>query len=370
MSKIGMDLDSEVQAEVVSIDSLRLFQDYHWLMLEAFWKPAGELLGESGHHCVEQGFSATGYYNGQAMRDSAIALAEGRSPLGVFRHWQSAEWHLSEVDGHLQVDMVPGGVQVHVRELPGIEYAQNRGIVDGLQRYWTALFNGVVRGYDRDFVGEFEFSPETGSATFTVTCRSSETNEEMPSEFLVPIEDEAALLARTRRTTGLLASLQLYPSRELGGLGASGEEVIRRAGHIFGSVRGARIRATHLAAGTPINLESFMGGGGLQERDPSEAVFVFAEGQYLSQGAWYADCTYCPLAEVWSSDAKDGFRFGAMFDEANHVALYRSYHPGVVVRWDAIKSRGDSLCKFRFTIPELMTSDDPTPEEYNETVGS
>ena len=362
--------DDQAENMRTSIASLRLFQEYHWLMVAAFWKPSGELLGEPGRRSVERGFYAAGLYNGRAMHDSALALAEGRSPIGVFRHWESAEWHLASADGHLEADRVADGIRVRVAELPGHDYAIEHGIVDGLRAYWAALFAGVVRGYDASLEARVEVEPDTGAAVFEVREQKEIAEAEDVSELLLPLTDEVAGLNRTRRTTGLLASLQLYPSRQLSReFGASGEEVIRKAGHIFGSERGSGIREAHLADGVPINLASFMGGSGLQERDPSEEVFVFAERQHLSPGAWYADCTYCPLAEVWGSDASDGYRLGSMFDEANHLGLYRSYHPGAVVRWDAIKSKGDSVCKFRFTIPELMTAEDPTPEEFDANVG-
>jgi hypothetical protein len=108
-------------------------------------------------------------------------------------------------------------------------------------------------------------------------------------------------------------------------------------------------------------MKSFM--GGLQERDPAAAIFAYRGSGYLSDGVWHADCTYCPLAEVWAEEGAEGLRLGYLFDAPNHRGLFESYHPGVVVRWDSVKSRGDRVCKFRFSIPELMTSDDPGPGE-------
>ena len=76
---------------------------------------------------------------------------------------------------------------------------------------------------------------------------------------------------------------------------------------------------------------------------------------------WHTDCTYCPLAEVWAEEGPEGLRLGYMFDAPNHRGLFQSYHPGVVVKWDEVKSRGDRVCKFHFSIPELVTPDDPAP---------
>ena len=41
-----------------------------------------------------------------------------------------------------------------------------------------------------------------------------------------------------------------------------------------------------------------------------------------------------------------------------HRGLVETHHPGAVVKWDSLKTRGDSLCRFRFYIPELVTDDE------------
>ena len=41
-----------------------------------------------------------------------------------------------------------------------------------------------------------------------------------------------------------------------------------------------------------------------------------------------------------------------------HRGLVESYHPGAIVRWDELKTRGDTVCRFRFTIPELVTDEE------------
>ena len=42
-----------------------------------------------------------------------------------------------------------------------------------------------------------------------------------------------------------------------------------------------------------------------------------------------------------------------------HRGLVEGFHPGGVVAWDKVKTRGDKVCNFRFSIPELVTKDDP-----------
>ena len=57
------------------------------------------------------------------------------------------------------------------------------------------------------------------------------------------------------------------------------------------------------------------------------------------------------VAKAWRSVCCD--------DVELHTTMYTTYHPGTIVRWDALKTRGDHLCKFRVSIPELMSPNDP-----------
>ena len=60
-----------------------------------------------------------------------------------------------------------------------------------------------------------------------------------------------------------------------------------------------------------------------------------------------------------AESAREGLALGLLYDVELHTTIYQTYHPGAIVRWDALKTRGDHLCKFRISIPELMSSNDP-----------
>lgn len=157
-----------------------------------------------------------------------------------------------------------------------------------------------------------------------------------------------------RRTTGLIAALQMFPAMELiDSFDASAEEAVREAAFAFGAERGAALRARHLAEGTPVNLQSM--GRTLAERDPLDALFAVSADGYSSPGLSYFDCTYCPLADVWAGQGSRGLQLGYLFDMELHRGLVETYHPGAIVRWDALKTRGDAICRFRFSVPELVT---------------
>jgi len=138
---------------------------------------------------------------------------------------------------------------------------------------------------------------------------------------------------------------------------AAGDAIFREMSYGFGAMRGKRLREQHLANGMPLDFNSFF--GGIQERDEDESIFIYRGERHVSPGVFQVDCTYCPLAQVWQRDGADTLELAYLFDLDNHRGLIESYNPDALVRWDEVKSRGDSTCKFRFVIPNLVTDTDP-----------
>ena len=135
---------------------------------------------------------------------------------------------------------------------------------------------------------------------------------------------------------------------------ATGEQLIREGVRGIGRERGSVLRDKHIREGKPLNLKTLM----MDWDGPLVSTWVFNEG-YLSDGAWHQDCRYCPYADVWAEFGKEGLDLGLLYDVELHTTMYQTYHPGTIVRWDALKTRGDHLCKFRISIPELASPNDP-----------
>lgn len=343
---------------------METFASYQFLMLRNFHEPIERRLGAAGLAALERGVRRYGFYRGQWMRDRPATLVEGRDALSLVRNWDCADYALASAAGELGLEGTPARLTATWPRVPGAGYFAERGGGEALEPYWRNLLLGIAEGYDERLAVEWtELDREPWSVTWTFAGAPAEpAAEPLPDVFETPVKAVELI----RRTTGVLAAQQMYVSRELvREFDATGEDIVRQAAYGFGSERGAAIRELHLEQGIPINLKSFASGAGLQERDPAEAIFVMRDEGHISDGTWYIDCTYCPLAEVWSSEGAEGLRLGFLFDAPNHRGLLESYHPGTVVRWHAVKSRGDATCKFRFTIPELMTADDPTPEAYD-----
>lgn len=347
-----------------SLDSLRTFQDYHWLMLKVFHEAVERAHGTEGLAAIARGARREGVFRGTAMHDDPASFVYGRGPAELLERWDSAEWELAAADGVLKVAADGRAVTLTLPEAPGRAYLTELlgepAALVALRHYWPELLAGIAEGY-RSGV---ELTCDDVAAT-PWTLRVAGPGARIPEVGRLA-DDPLRLIEVNRRTTGLLAAMQMYVSLELiSAYDASGEETIRQAAYRFGADRGSVIRERILALGRPLTMANFASTDGLQERDPGETVFVFSERQHISDGAYYLDCTYCPLAEVWASEGADGLRVGYLFDSSNHRGLFQSYNPATEVRWTSVKSRGDQVCRFRFTVPELLTPEDPTPEEFD-----
>jgi hypothetical protein len=91
---------------------------------------------------------------------------------------------------------------------------------------------------------------------------------------------------------------------------------------------------------------------------PLVAVWRWEPG-VLTEGTWFQDCTWCPYAAAWGEFGQRGLDLGYIWDYELHPTYYRRYHPDMVVQFEAIKTRGDSMCKFRVSIPPLQQPDEP-----------
>lgn len=353
-------------AGATPFESLRQFVEYHWLMISVFTKAIEENHGEDAVWLhVRAGSRKAGVYRGGEMRDAATSLTRGRGVRSLLENWYGVEWQLGIHDGDIKVSADPDSVTLRFTATPGLAYlteALGETRANAVMfEYWAGLFEGVVSEYGSGI--NYSMGP-ISSMGWDVTFRGPSVDG--GPRWSDSFADETSLLETNRRVTGLLAAFQMYVSESLvEEFDASGEETVRQAAYRFGSERGSVVRERILAQGKELTLANFASKDGLQQRDPGEAVFVFRDRQHISDGAYYLDCTYCPLAEIWKTEGQKGLDLAYLFDASNHRGLFQSYNPETVVRWHSVKSRGDTVCRFRFTIPSMLTEADPTPAEFD-----
>jgi hypothetical protein len=343
--------DSSSAERAGLVRSLAIMSEYHWMFLRHLYRAVDARFGPRGLDVLARGLRRYGYYRGESIRDSPAVLAQGRDALSLIQHWDGGELALAGAEGGVEVSAGAGRVTVTLPAAPGAGYFGGHGPGEALDLHWQHVLTGMAQGFDER--ASVECDP-AGTApwrmTWTHPAAVTRPQRALDDVFAVP----ARYIEVARRATGLIAALQMYPAMELiDTFDASAEEAVREAAFAFGAERGVALRDRHLAAGIPVNLQTMS--QTLGERDPLGAIFAIRGPAYSSPGISQFDCTYCPLADVWAQQGSEGLKLGYLFDMELHRGLIETYHPGAVVRWDALKTRGDAMCRFRFSIPELVS---------------
>lgn len=341
------------------IASMTTMLDYHWMFLRTLSSAVRGYLGEAGLAALERGFRRAGYYRGQRIRDRPETFAEGRDALALIRHWDMGEHAMAAETGPFEISGSAAQATLTFPHVPGADYFSTHPGGEILEPYWRNTLAGIAEGYDASAGVECSAVTVDLNTPWQLTWTYRGESEEVTAG---PPEDVFAQPARaiqlTRSTFAVFAVMQMYVGFELiDRFDASGERALREALYQFGVERGQGMREQALSQGRSLDFQSWF--EVLQERDPAESVFVFRGDTRISPGVMQAECTYCPLAEVWSEEGERGLKLGYMYDVEVHRGLVESYHPGGRIGWNTVKTRGDRTCTFHFSIPDLVTADDP-----------
>jgi hypothetical protein len=341
------------------IHSLRIIEEYFWMYLRHLHTSVSERLGEPGIKALEQGYRTAGRYRGEGLRENPQNLAEGNDALSPMRAWDVADLAFTDPDANLKVEGGSGRVTVSLPNTPGSAYFASREGGDVLAPYWRETLAGIAEGYDDQLSVSHSEISATGQQPMTITWTYSgdtaSASDAMPGDTFA---DVAATIRMSRRTFGVFSALCMYTYWALKErFDATGEELVRTSLYNFGFERSSGMLEQAKKEGLPINFETWSELG--KERDPYGTTFVFRGEAHTSPGVMQSTCTYCPCAEVWSEEGAEGLAFGYIYDMEVHRGLVEGFHPGGVVAWEKVKTRGDKVCNFRFSIPELVTDTDP-----------
>ncbi|HEV3175836.1 MAG TPA: L-2-amino-thiazoline-4-carboxylic acid hydrolase [Stellaceae bacterium] len=342
---------------IASMEDVALKQ---FLFLRNLADPVMARFGERGMTALDDAFKHYGRWRGEGIRMSQASLVAGHDALAYLANWDSCDFVLASLAGEVSVEGGPTRATLRVPQMPGTAYFTARGgKPELLRRYWSGLLQGMPAGYDDKL--SLTGSDAAPGAPWTLEARyagkpAGRTSLEQARDATRSIFAEPArALTLVRGTSRNAGALYMFIAREVIRVwDATGEQLVREGVRGIGRERGSVLRERHQREGKPLNLKTLM-----QDWDgPLVSTWVFNEG-YLSEGAWHQDCRYCPYADVWAEFGKEGLDLGLLYDIELHTTMYQTYHPGTIVRWDALKTRGDHLCKFRISIPELASPNDP-----------
>jgi hypothetical protein len=340
---------------IVSMQDVALKQ---YLFLRNLAHPLTEQLGSAGHELLVDAFRHFGAWRGENISMSLSRFGKDRDALALLQNWDSCDFVLASLAGKAVLEGTASRASVSLIAAPGSDYFGSRGDASLLHRFWTEVMRGIAGGYDAQV--ELGCSRVVFGSPWTITASYSGPtggrSQPHVGEFEDIFRDPERALTLVRQSSRNAGALYMFVARDaIRRYDATGEQLIREGVRAIGRERGCALKDKHLREGKPLNLRTLM-----QDWDgPLVSTWVFREGGYLSEGTWHQDCRYCPYADVWAEFGSEGLALGYLYDVELHTTMYQTYHPGTIVQWEALKTRGDHLCKFRFSIPELVRPEDP-----------
>ena len=356
-----MGLQEDVKSEAGILASMQDVALKQFLFLRNLADALIERFGADATRILDAAFAHYGKWRGDNIRMAQGSIVAGHDALSFLANWDSCDLILASLAGEVTVDGTAKAATVQLPHLPGADYFRLRnGSSEILHRYWSNTLQGMPTGYDRNLRlscnAALPSAPWTIEASFagpeSGTTRAADVLDRIRGAFTNP-ERALAMVRATSRNAG---ALYMFVAREIIRVyDATGEQVVRDGVRRIGRERGTVLKERHQREGKPLTLKSLM----LDWDGPLVSTWVFEDNEYLSDGVWHHDCRYCPYADVWGEFGHEGLALGLLYDVELHTTMYQTYHPGTIVRWDALKTRGDHLCKFRVSIPELMSPNDP-----------
>jgi len=349
---------------IASMEDVALKQ---FLFLRNLAEPVIARFGDHGTKALGNAFKRYGQWRGENIRMSQASLVSGHDALAFLANWDSCDFVLASLAGGVEAEGSSTKATLRLPGVPGTAYFQRRqGKPELLHQYWSGLLEGMPTGYDGKLALTCTSAPLGEPWGVQVAYDGKPTGrigiERVRAAIHDIFADPARALAVVRATSRNAGALYMFIAREVIRVwDATGEQLIREGVRGIGRERGSVLREKHIREGKPLNLNTLM----MDWDGPLVSTWVFNEG-YLSDGAWHQDCRYCPYADAWAEFGKEGLDLGLLYDIELHTTMYQTYHPGTIVRWDALKTRGDHLCKFRISIPELASPNDPEYERSKE----
>jgi hypothetical protein len=333
-----------------------------FLFLRNLATPLVDRLGiDPAMKILNRAFRHYGQWRGENIRMSQSSLVSGHDALAFLLNWDSCDIVLANLDREVSISGTPEKASLTLPYSPGARYFHSRGS-DGeiVKQYWSELLAGMAKGYDGHLRNDIDVSEPDLDCVIMVQYSGQSAGRVTAMDVASRVQDifdrPVDALAMVRQTSRNAGALYMFVAREIiRAYDATGEQLVREGVRAIGRERGNALKEKHLREGKPLNLKTLM----LDWDGPLVSTWVFNDDGYLSEGIWHQDCVYCPYADVWGAFGPEGLSLGYLYDIELHTTMYETYHPGAVVRWDELKTRGDYLCKFRISIPELMSPNDP-----------
>ncbi|WP_342709850.1 L-2-amino-thiazoline-4-carboxylic acid hydrolase [Bradyrhizobium sp. B124] len=354
-----MGLEEDVTSRDGLLASLRDVTEKQFMLVRNLVGPVEAALGQAGLEVIDRGFRQFGEWRAENLRIAPSAIAGNQNARALLQNWDSGDLVLGTLDASTEIVGGPLKASVTMPSMLGSEQFTGLGKADLLRRYWAETMSGMAAGFSEGCTIRSDAPDIFGPWTITVDFLASHAKGRVRSDIGIDTEilsDPERALPLIRRSSRNAGALYMFVAREvIRAYDAAGEQLVREGVRGFGRERGLALREKHLREGRELNMKTLM----LDWDGPLVSTWVFKDEGYLSEGTWHQDCVYCPYADVWSQFGNEGLDLGYLYDVELHTTLYQTYHPQTLVRWESLKTRGDHVCRFRFSIPDLVGPEDP-----------
>lgn len=337
------------------IGSCRDLMRFQAMFCRHFAQTPIDRFGEPGAEAIAIALRRYGAYRADVIRLNLAAAGAPLTAASVIAHWDMADFHLMSDAAPESVVGSEASVTVTLQNCP--EWERWREYPNGLaiaRLYYDGVYPAVAAALDLEVVFDLSRLDLKSPWALTLRTRGAATGHAAALHTRI-FDDAVASLAMTRQTAMNNGALYYFcADEETKRFDMVGETALRTHCQQLGIERARRQKAAHLAAGWDLNLETLM------EHWDGQLVSLwrFQPGT-LSKGAWHQDCTVCPYADVWGEFGRRGLDLGYLYDKEMHSTYYQEYHPDMRVQFSSIKTRGDTACGFRVSMPSKMSPADP-----------
>ncbi|MGH6719605.1 MAG: L-2-amino-thiazoline-4-carboxylic acid hydrolase [Alphaproteobacteria bacterium] len=317
-------------------------------------------LGSDGDAAIRHGLQCYGQYRGRLIRDAIAAAKEPVTAQAIARHWDMADLHLLTETGGGTLEGSPRALAVTIRD--GADWERWREYDDGVaiaRLVYAGVLPGLADALGATVAFDIERLDLARPWTFTITVPNAPDGPAatLRSAVFDSLEAGVALARRTSMNNGALYYFTADAATRV--LDMPGEAAVRAAVRALAHERADRQKQAHLAAGWPLNVKTLM------EHWDGQLVSIWQfEPGLLTEGTWHQDCSWCPYAQAWRELGPRALDLGYIYDYELHPTYYRRYHPDMTVQFEAIKTRGDSHCKFRISMPTKQKPGEPGFKGY------
>lgn len=311
--------------------------------------------GTAGEAVILKALGRYGAYRAALIRSNLRKAKAKLTARTLIEQWDMADLHLLTEQDTGEIMGSDAEVSVTWRSSPAwARWAEYEDGVEMARLYYRGVLPGIAKGLGIEVVQDV--SKLDLKRPWTITWRVPKAKagpvETVSSKLFDRLDDAVAMARRTSMNNGALYFF--CADEETKAFDMLGEAELRQQVRDLAHERADRQKAAHQAKGWDLNVKTLM------EHWDGQLISIwqFDDG-LLTKGTWHQDCTWCPYAAAWDDLGKRARDLGYIYDYELHPTYYKRYNPDMIVQFEAIKTRGDSKCKFRVSLPSQQKPSEP-----------